>query len=39
MSDLINLFEILDIKTIKFLILEFKDEHGNLKKITIDYPH
>lgn len=38
MSDLINLLEKLDIKTINFLTLDFTDNHGNFKRITIDYP-
>ncbi len=38
MSDLIKLLEKLDIRTINALRLDFTDNHGNLKIITIDYP-
>ena len=38
MSDLIKLLEKLDIRTINALRLDFTDNYGNYKIITIDYP-
>ena len=38
MSELIKLLEKLDIRTINALRLDFTDNHGNFKIITIDYP-
>ena len=38
MSELVKLLETLDIRTINFLTLDFTDNHGNFKRITIDYP-
>ena len=38
MDNIMVLLKMLDVKTIEFLKLDFVDNHGNLKRITIDYP-
>lgn len=38
MDNIMVLLKMLNIKTIEFLKLDFVDNHGNFKRIIIDYP-